>query len=152
MKVFVSWSGDVSKQLAEVLSKWLPKTLQYVKPYFSPDDIEKGSRWDSEISQELKASKVCIVALTRRCLDSKWIMFEAGAISTSHDKARVCAILFDIKPTNVVGPLQSFQATEFSKDEIRRLLVTINSNAEERMLAQFWMRLLNCDGPSLKAR
>lgn len=137
MKVFISWSGNLSKQLAEALSKWLPRTLQYVKPYFSPDDIEKGARWDSEISEELKNSKVCIIALTRQCLDSKWIMFEAGAISTSHDKARVCAILFDVRPIDVEGPLQRFQATEFSKDDIRRLLETINSNAEDdRKLTQ----------------
>ena len=137
MKVFISWSGDVSKQLAEALSKWLPRTLQYVKPYFSPDDIEKGAKWDDEISGELKASKVCIVALTPQCLDSKWIMFEAGAISASHDRARICAILFGIEPINVQGPLQRFQATVFSKTDIRRLVETINLNADaDRMLAK----------------
>jgi TIR domain len=137
MKVFISWHGDLSKRLAEELSKWLPRTLQYVKPYFSPDDIEKGARWDNEISEGLKASKVCVISLTRQCLDSKWIMFEAGAISTSHDRARVCAILFDIKPIDVEGPLQRFQATEFSKDDIRRLLETINLNADDdRKLTQ----------------
>ncbi|HNR12540.1 MAG TPA: hypothetical protein PKM59_04405, partial [Thermodesulfobacteriota bacterium] len=53
-KVFISWSGDLSRKLGEALRNWLPATLQYVKPYFSPDDIEKGAKWNSEIAKELE--------------------------------------------------------------------------------------------------
>jgi hypothetical protein len=56
-------------------------------------------------------------------------MFEAGAISRTVEKARICPVLFDIEPTDVEGPLARFQATTFSEDEIFRLLTTINSNA-----------------------
>ena len=41
-KVFISWSGDLSKKIAEELRFWLPAVLQFVKPYFTPNDIEKG--------------------------------------------------------------------------------------------------------------
>jgi TIR domain len=136
MRVFISWSGDLSKQLAQALRDWLESTLQYVKPFFTPDDVEKGTRWVTEISNELEVTNVCIIALTRESLDSKWIMFETGAISRSVDKGRICPILFDIEPTDVQGPLQPFQATKFSKEEIRRLLTTINSNAGEQALRQ----------------
>ena len=47
-QVFISWSGDLSRQLAEALYNWLPGVLQYVKPYFSPDDVEKGAKIVSE--------------------------------------------------------------------------------------------------------
>jgi TIR domain len=134
MKVFISWSGDLSKRLAAAIHKWLPDTLQYVKPYFTPDDIEKGAKWDQEISKELEASNFCIIVLTRESLDSKWIMFEAGAISKSIERARLCTVLFGIGPTDVQGPLERFQATEFSKEEIHKLLKTINSNAKEEAL------------------
>src|SRR6516164_2994774 len=62
MKVFISWSGDRSKQLAEVIHWWLPNVLQFVKPYFTPADMEKGTRWDNEISKELGQSQIGIIA------------------------------------------------------------------------------------------
>jgi TIR domain len=136
MRVFISWSGDRSHKLAQAIRNWLPSTLQYVKPYFTPADIEKGAKWDHEISKALEESNVCIIALTRESLSSQWIMFEAGAISRSVESSRVCAILFDLEITDVQGPLERFQATKFSKDEINRLLVTINSNAGEQALSQ----------------
>jgi hypothetical protein len=135
MRVFISWSGETSKQLGEALRSWLPSTLQFVKPYFTPTDIEKGAKWDKEISNELEASDFCIVALTRESLESQWIMFEAGAIARAQKKGRVCAILFGIEPTDVEGPLQTFQAAKFSKEEIRQLLTTINTNAGDRALS-----------------
>jgi TIR domain len=133
MHVFISWSGDLSRQLAQAIRNWLPGTLQYVKPYFTPTDIEKGTKWDAEVTKELDRSQVCIIALTRESLNSRWIMFEAGAISRS--RSRVCAILFDLETTDVQGPLERFQATKFSKGEIFQLVGTINSNAGEQALS-----------------
>ena len=84
-----------------------------VVPYFSPSDIEKGSKWDTEITGALNDARMCIIALTRENLTSKWILFEAGAISQSvDDKSLVCPILFGIEPTEVEFPLASFQFTE----------------------------------------
>ena len=36
--------------------------LQFVKPYFTPADMEKGTRWDNEISKELGQSQIGIIA------------------------------------------------------------------------------------------
>ena len=58
MKVFISWSGERSKHIAEILRDWIPSVLQAVKPYFSPDDVGKGSRWSTEIAKELDASRI----------------------------------------------------------------------------------------------
>jgi hypothetical protein len=132
MKVFISWSGDYSKQLAEVIRWWLPHVLQFTKPYFTPADIEKGARWDNEISVELEQSQIGIIAMTAENRSSPWIMFEAGAISkVVEEKARVCPIIFGIKKTDLVGPLASFMATEFNRAEVRQLLTTINNAAKE---------------------
>jgi len=129
MKVFIHWSGDRSKQLAEAIHWWLPNVLQFVKPYFGPADIEKGARWANDISKELEQSKIGIIAMTEENLASPWIMFEAGAISKVVGEARVCPIVFGIDKTDLVGPLAMFQAIEFNRTEVRQLLTTINNAA-----------------------
>lgn len=133
-KVFISWSGDLSRRLGEALRNWLPATLQYVKPYFSPDDIEKGAKWNSEIAKELETSNVGVICLTQDNTDKPWILFESGALSKSLDKARVCTLLFDLDAADVKGPLTSFQATRFSRDDFKRLVSTINSTAGDAKL------------------
>src|SRR5262249_45522525 len=133
MKVFIHWSGDRSKQLAEAIHWWLPNVLQFVKPYFSPADIEKGARWANDISKELEQSKIGIIAMTEENLTSPWIMFEAGAISKVVEEGRVCPIVFGIAKTDLVGPLAGFQAIEFNKAEVRQLLITINNAATKEV-------------------
>lgn len=136
MKLFITWSGDRSKQIAEVLRNWLPSVLQAVKPYFSPDDMAKGSRWSSEIARELQSSSVGLLVVTPENQEASWLLFEAGALAQRLDRSRVCPLLFDgIEPHDVKGPLAQFQAAAFSKEELRRVLRMINSELEDAALA-----------------
>lgn len=134
MKVFISWSGDNSKKLAEVLSSWLPAVLQAVKPYFTPSDIEKGARWNTEIAKELESSEAGILCMTRDNLHSDWLMFEAGALAKRLDKTFVCPVLFGIQNTDLAGPLKQFQTTEFSKDDFKKLVTVVNSKLGDNKL------------------
>lgn len=134
MKVFISWSGETSREIAEVFRNWLPAVVQAVKPYYSPDDIEKGARWSTEISAELEASQVGLLCLTRENLNSPWLMFEAGALAKSMDKSRVVPMLFGLDPSDIVGPLLQFQAATFKEGEVRKLIKTINSSLGEEAL------------------
>lgn len=101
----------------------------------SPRLTDKGAKWATEIFKELSTSTVCIIVLTRDNLNSNWIMFEAGAISSTIENARVCPIIFDLEPTDLQGPLAQFQITKFVKEDIRRLFTTINSAAGDNRLA-----------------
>ncbi len=134
MKVFISWSGEKSKKLAEILKKWLPGVIQAIRPFFTPDDIEKGARWNTEISKELEESSVGIICLTRANLQAPWLMFEAGALAKSIDRSRVVPMLFGVKPTDLQGPLLQFQAASFNKDDIHKLMKTLNSALADKAL------------------
>lgn len=135
-KIFISWSGELSKALAEAVRDWIPKVLQSVKPYFTPDDIEKGSRWAKEISGELAASQLGIICLTQDNQHSPWILFEAGALSKNLEESKVCPILFNFNTTELKGPLASFQATKFTKEDIKKLLESINNSCNESKLEE----------------
>lgn len=136
MKVFISWSGEQARELAELLNTWIPSVIQLAKPYFSPNDIAKGSRWNDEISKELEASEVGIICLTRDNLHSDWIMFEAGALSKNVEQSKVCPLLFGIEPTDVKGPLESFQMAKFNRTEMKKLCQMINDQLGQSKLSQ----------------
>jgi len=124
MKIFISWSGEKSKEIAEYMKNWIEQIIQSAEPWISVD-IDKGKKWNSEISQNLEESKVGILCVTRDNIDSPWLLFEAGAISKSSD-SHVCTFLIDLNPTDLTGPLSIFQATRFNKDDVFKLLTTIN--------------------------
>ena len=129
--IFISWSGELSYQLAEIMRKVLPWFLQNISPYFTPRDIDKGDRWESAISTHLENAEIGLICLTPYNLSNEWILFEAGALSKSKNNARVCVLLFNIAPSDVQGPLSNFQATKFEKEDFRKLLLDINEKQGE---------------------
>lgn len=124
MKIFISWSGEKSKEIAEYLKKWIEQIIQSAEPWISVD-IDKGKKWNQEISHNLEESKVGILCVTRDNINAPWMLFEAGAISKSAD-SYVCTFLIDLSPTDLTGPLSIFQATKFNKEDVFKLLTTIN--------------------------
>ena len=79
VKVFISWSGEHSRQIALALREWLPQALQAAKPYMSEKDTEAGGLWDVILATQLEGSDFGIICLTPSNLDSRWLNFEAGA-------------------------------------------------------------------------
>ena len=133
-KVFISWSGPLTQKIAQELDGWIPKVLQSVQTYFTPDDIEKGARWAGNIETELSQSEIGILCLTRENQISPWITFEAGALSKNKDVSKVCPLLFDFDNKDLTGPLTIFQTTKFEKDEFKKLISSINNSCAEQKL------------------
>ena len=105
MRVFISWSGDSSKQVAEALRDWLPTVIQAVKPWVSAADIEKGETWFTSIQTSLTESKgMGIFCLTSDNLAAPWLAFEAGALA-SQDRGRVATFLFNVDADSMRPPL-----------------------------------------------
>jgi len=136
MNIFISWSGQLSKQIGEVFKDWMPTVIQIIKPYFTPSDIEKGAKWENEISKKLSECNVGIIILTKENLKSQWIMFEAGALSNKLDKSKVCPILIGLDNPDLTGPLATFQTTKFNQDDIKQLMSNINSQCGDNKLTE----------------
>lgn len=134
--VFISWSGEKSKLIAEELRKWIPSVLQFAKPYFTPNDIEKGAKWGGEISETLARSNVGIVCLTKENLNKPWILFEAGALSKDLEQSRVCSVLFGMENTDITGPLSTFQTTQFEAADFKKMMWSINETGNEAALSR----------------
>lgn len=125
MKVFISWSGKRSKETADVLNSWIRQVIQAAETWISLD-IKKGIRWNDQIKNELEESKIGIICLNKDNLQSEWILFEAGALSKTKD-AQVCTFLLDVNPADINPPLGQFQHTLYDKDDLRKLVHTINN-------------------------
>lgn len=96
MKVFLSWSGTRSREIAKLLSDWLSCVIQALQPWVSDRDLDRGSLWFGEINDQLKDTTVGIICLTQENKDRPWILFEAGALAKGLSTARVCTLLIDL--------------------------------------------------------
>lgn len=128
MLVFLSWSGERSKAAAIELAKWLRMLNPAIEPWLSTD-IEKGTKWEPEVAKRLESSKIGIFCLTKENLNSKWMLFEAGALSVKG--AHVYTLLLDVKPSDIEPPLTQFQHTSIEKNDICKLLSSINREVEK---------------------
>lgn len=126
MKVFISWSGNISWKVAVIFRDWLPSVIQSLEPYVSSEDIDKGARWSTDIAKELEDSTFGILCVTKENLEAPWLSFEAGALSKTMEKSFVTPFLFDIKRSEVQGPILQFQSTIFQKDDIKKMVQTLN--------------------------
>lgn len=127
MQIFISWSGERSRLIAEAFRHWLPDVIQSVRPYFTPDDIAKGQRWSVEIAEKLQSSQFGLFCLTNENLTAPWLLFEAGAVSKDTKTGKVCPLLFGVESAQLSGPLLQFQATPYSREELFKFLKAVNA-------------------------
>ena len=130
MDVFISWSGDRSKQIAEALRDWLPNVIQSVTPFLSSTDIEMSSRWLNNLTGQLEGAQFGLVCLTQDNLEAPWLLFEAGALSKSVGNSRVVPYLYGVTQASLKGPLSQFQAAVADKVSTLRVLNSINEASE----------------------
>ena len=124
MKVFISWSGATSLKVAQIFREWLPSVIQSIEPYVSSEDIDKGARWSTDIATELANSTFRILCVTKDNFEAPWLSFEAGALSKTMEKSFVTPFLFDIKRSEVKGPILQFQSTIFEQEDIKKMVKT----------------------------
>lgn len=127
MKVFLSWSGNRSREVANLLNDWLCCVIQATRPWISSRDLDRGSLWFGEINDQLKDTTVGIICLTQENKSRPWILFEAGALAKGLSTSRVCTFLIDLEPKDIEDPLAQFNHTFPNRESIRSLVKTLNS-------------------------
>lgn len=139
MKIFISWSKDISHQLATFFHGWLPRVLP-VDPWVSSEDIAKGLRWNRELNNTLRQVTSCIVCINSSNLQSPWLNFEAGAISRAI-QGKVFPLLIHMSPSKLEGhPLAAFQMTVCTQEDIYRLLQSLNKDLGEAKIPEEQLR------------
>ena len=139
MKVFLSWSGARSKGVADAFALWLPQAIHAIEPWMS-SDLDDGVPWSGYISSQLEATAVGIICLTADNYTSPRILFEAGALAKTN--AHVGTFLLDPPDGAIAHPLRHFHHTLYEKDDLGRLLITINGKvaaAGERALTELML-------------
>jgi ElaB/YqjD/DUF883 family membrane-anchored ribosome-binding protein len=135
MKVFISWSGEKSNEIAEAMKKWIKLVIQTVEPFVSSQDVPAGARWSSDIAKELQDTNFGILCVTKDNYQEPWLLFEAGALSKTIDKSYVVPLLFDLETSDLTdSPLLQFQASSFGKEDIRKLIFTLNEASDNTTL------------------
>ena len=126
MKIFISWSGDRSRAVAEFFGSWIKCVLQASRPWISTQDIDQGSIWFSEVNDQLKDTSIGVVFLTQENKAQPWILFESGALAKGLSSARVCIFLVDLQSKDVENPLAQLNHTIPDKQGVWRLVRTLN--------------------------
>ncbi len=129
LQVFISWSGERSRLVAESMVDWLPRVLQASDPWMSKQ-IQKGDRWSQRIGEKLADYHVGVICVTPENVAAPWLLFEAGALSKALGNAKVCPALLGLNPSELGGPLGQFQATVVEKRDLFELLRTLNAQLE----------------------
>ena len=133
-RVFLSWSGERSRRMANSLAAWLPRIIQNCRTWTSDRNIEKGQRWFEEIGKTLEEHHFGIICTTPENYTAPWLLFEAGALSKSIGRSRVCPLLLGLSPSELKGPLLQFQATVVAQEDMLKLVNTINAQMGDARL------------------
>jgi len=124
MNIFISWSGERSKEIAKGLCSWLQDVIQELKPWVSCIDIDAGKEWRKELENELLKCDLGILCITPENMNSPWLIFEAGALYHK-ENLKLIPILFKLEPGQIAPPLSDLQCVSADKDGFENLVLSI---------------------------
>lgn len=138
MKLFISWSGKRSGKVAKAFKDYLPKIIKNLEKddiFLSLSDLKSGDIWFSEIQENLRKCDTVLVLLTEENIDSKWLLFEAGAISNKEvNNVHICTI--DNLNIFSTSPFYNYQISKCTnKDNTLELILSLLSKEEEELQA-----------------
>lgn len=90
-------------------------------------DLEAGTLWNESTQRELSEASFGILCVTPGNMNSPWLLFEAGILAHSLHYSHVCPYLIGLETSQLPGgPLAQFQAMRATKEDTRRMVLSIN--------------------------
>lgn len=137
MKCFIAWAGDRGSELGKAMKGFLETTLG-CDCFYSPESIDKGKTWFSEVSSELDRSDAAVICLTPETVQSRWMHFEAGAIfarticqipKEKHEEKPEALYTYFLgrNPSIIQDPFKQLQTTISEEADTRKLVEDIAS-------------------------
>ena len=152
MKVFISWSGERSRDVATALGDWLPQVLHAIDPFVSTRDLAAGARWAIELAEKLEETAFGIVCVTRENQSEPWLNYEAGAIAKSIAASRVAPLAIDLSPAEIVHPLGQFQATRADREGVGEIIKSMNEACASPISEKYLSKAIEMWWPQLEKR
>lgn len=122
--VFLSWSGEQSKKIAEAFSDLFKSVFApTIKSFMSSRDIGAGARSIGTLFKMLEKCNYGVCFINAENARAPWIQFEAGALSKMIDDSQVMVLLLDQNSINSLDgtPLAEFQHKLFNKDDVKSI-------------------------------
>jgi hypothetical protein len=125
MNIFISQSGNLSKEIAEVFSEWIKSFLKNINVFVSSSEIDYGSEWFQKIQKSLREADFAMSILTKENHSKPWINYEYGALVEilKNKGNNAIPILFGVDVKELNGePIQQHQCIVWpDKKKIIRL-------------------------------
>lgn len=127
MRLFISWSGEQTRELGAALKTFLDTAFAgHLSTFLSDADIAPGERFLAAINDGLEDAELGILLVTRSNQRSPWLLFEAGALASKTAAGSVIPLLVDISRAELDPPLSQFQnVVGTSRIEITKLCARI---------------------------
>lgn len=121
MRVFLSWSGDRSRAVADVLNDRLPDVVHSVDPWMSKDRLVAGLEWFPQIRQAVEECDSALLVVTPENQAQPWLNFEAGAFALASRAA--VPLLVGMDESELQGPLTKLQAVSITDEALMEELL-----------------------------
>ncbi|MGY3317314.1 toll/interleukin-1 receptor domain-containing protein [Arthrobacter sp. TE12232] len=156
MKVFISWSGEKSRDFALELKGWLPFVIHDLEPWVSDVDIDSGTMSMQAIHDQLQEAHYGIICTTAENQNRPWINYEAGALWKSLDNSsNVVPLLIDVDRGAINSPLKNFQSRVLNnpllrKSEVRKLVGSLNDARSQPVVEKVLEESFETQWPKLE--
>jgi predicted nucleotide-binding protein len=147
VKVFLSWSGQQSRDAAVLLRDFIPQVLQEVEPWLADGDLQSGQSIGHSINSAIETSDVAIACVTRANMSSTWMNYELGVAASSQKP--ILPVLVNLEPSELVAPLSSHLAIRLDRTGLRDLLLELNRAAEHPLYSQVLDDVFDINWPRL---
>jgi hypothetical protein len=127
--VFLSWSGERSRGVAEALRDVLPEVFEdRVEVWLSERDVAPGDQWYRTIVDQSAAADAGLFVMTPENQAAPWVMFEAGAIASRLTTSRVYVFCVGLAKDALdpKHPLSYFQGVGSDQKGTLRLFQALN--------------------------